>query len=96
MGYFVEINRFVNIELKLKLHPDKIMLRKLTWGIDFVGYVALPYYNLPRRQTARRMIRQVEGLDSEKLAKSLPSYLGYLQHAASHHLRGRLLSKYRN
>lgn len=83
MGYFIEINRFLKTELKLHIHPNKVHLRKLSQGIDFVGYVSLPRYSLPRRKTLGRIFRQVEKLDQEALEKSLPSYLGYLGHANS-------------
>ncbi|MEX2012688.1 MAG: reverse transcriptase/maturase family protein [Patescibacteria group bacterium] len=83
LGCFVEIQVFLREQLKLRIHPDKIALRKLSWGIDFVGYVARPYYNLPRRKTVRRIFKKAARSTPEELAKSLPSYLGYLQHAKS-------------
>ena len=90
MGFFVEINRFVKDRLKLKIHPDKVSLRKLSWGIDFVGYVALPHYNLPRHKTVKRIIHRVADASEDELAKSLPSYLGYLEHASSFKLINKL------
>lgn len=59
MGYFVEINQFVKTVLKLTIHPHKIYLRKLSQGIDFVGYVAFPHYNLPRRKTVKRILKNI-------------------------------------
>lgn len=92
MGYFVEIWRFLKEELKLELHPNKISLRKFAQGIDFVGYMALPHYNLPRRKTVQRMFRNLERVsDLEKLPKVLESYLGYLGHANSWTLKQALL-----
>lgn len=91
LGYFVEMNRFLKEVLKLRIHPQKVLLRKLSWGIDFVGYMALPHYNLPRRKTVRRIFKKVAKSSPEELAKSLPSYLGYLEHAQSYHWRRKLL-----
>lgn len=90
LGYFVEIHTFLKEKLKLSIHPDKVILRKLGWGIDFVGYVALPHYQLPRRKTVRRIVRAVQAADAEQLSLALPSYLGYLQHAQSYRLMAAL------
>lgn len=42
---------------ELKLHPNKIILRKLSQGIDFLGYIVLPHYCVLRTKTKRRMLR---------------------------------------
>lgn len=81
LGYFVEINTFLKDRLSLNIHTNKTSLRKLSWGIDFVGYVALPRYQLPRRRTITRILKQVRRSSAEELEKSLPSYLGYIRHA---------------
>lgn len=90
MGYLVEVNQFLKTRLKLTLHPDKISLRKLNWGIDYVGYVALPHYSIPRRKTIQRMTRRIARMSVEnkeiELAKIMPSYLGYLRHVDSHRI----------
>jgi len=95
MGYLVEVARFLKSKLKLQLHPDKLTLRKLRWGIDYVGYVTLPHYNLPRRKTVKRILRQIakwkDAGNEDALAKALPSYLGYLQHVEAHHISQRIL-----
>lgn len=85
LGFFVELQRFVREELSLSIHPEKIQLRKLRWGIDFVGYVAYPGYQLPRHRTLKRIKRRAiewSQSDSGRLRAAIPSYLGYLQHAS--------------
>lgn len=84
LGYFIEINTFVKEKLKLQIHPNKTTLRKLSWGIDFVGYVALPHYTLPRKKTLKRaqkytLLKIEQGPNEVK--PSLVSYIGYLSHA---------------
>jgi hypothetical protein len=77
--YLSEIKNFITTELKLELHPNKIFIRNLRWGIDFCGYIVLPNYILIRTKTKRRIIRKVSrGKISEQ---ALQSYLGYLSHA---------------
>ena len=78
------LDYFLKKELKLKLHPNKIFLRKLAWGIDFCGYIILPRYTMPRTKTRRRIFKKVV---REKLSnQSLQSYLGYFSHANSYRL----------
>ena len=80
----VTIREFVKNNLILELHPNKIIFRKLEWGIDFLGYVVLPYYIVPRTKTKRRIFKKLkEKIGSEKFNQSLQSYLGYLGHAKS-------------
>ncbi|MBI2074759.1 MAG: hypothetical protein HYT83_02885 [Candidatus Levybacteria bacterium] len=71
-------------ELKLELHPNKVTFRKLEWGIDFLGYVVLPYYTVPRTKTKRRIFKKIkEKVCLENFNQSLQSYLGYLGYANS-------------
>ncbi len=93
MGDFVEIAQFCRERLKLQVHPNKVFLRKLTWGIDFVGYVALPRHNRPRKKTVRRMLRHLTYQVKHNPIRgrlSLPSYLGYLQHVNGYKIAGQL------
>jgi len=99
MGYLMEVNQFLKTELKLKIHPDKISLRKLKWGIDYVGYVALPHYQLPRVKTVKRINQKISQSlavgDVESITKAMPSYLGYLSHANAYKLQNDLLKSCR-
>jgi RNA-directed DNA polymerase len=63
-----------------------VTLRKLSQGIDFVGYIALPRYNLPRRKTVQRMLKKLKADSLEDIEKALPSYLGHIEHADSYKL----------
>ena len=77
--------------MSLELHPNKIILRKLEWGIDFLGYIVLSHYILPRTKTKRRIFKKLrEKVGSENFNQSLQSYLGYLKHASSLKLVERL------
>lgn len=70
---------------RLAVHPRKIVLRKLSQGIDFVGYVVLPRHTVLRTRTKRRMFRRVN-------AKNVSSYLGLVQHCAGWRLRTQLVA----
>lgn len=86
-SFILPISIFLQKELKLELHPNKIVFRKLDWGIDFLGYVVLPHYRLPRPKTKRRIFKKLkEKVNSINFDQSLQSYLGYLSHANSYKL----------
>ena len=80
--YLEFIRGFLQNSLKLELHPQKIALRKLSWGIDFCGYIVLPHYKLVRTKTRRRIFKKV--LVREVSSQSLQSYLGYFSHSNSY------------
>ncbi|PIP21459.1 MAG: hypothetical protein COX39_02930 [Candidatus Nealsonbacteria bacterium CG23_combo_of_CG06-09_8_20_14_all_40_13] len=80
------IEHFLNNKLKLKVHPNKIIIRKLKQGIDFLSYVVLPHYRLLRTKTKRRMFKRAN-------RKNLSSYLGLLQHCNSYKLSRSLASQ---
>ena len=78
---------FLRDNLNLDLHSKKIIIRKYTRGIDFLGYVVLPHYRLPRAKTRRRVFKKLkEKVNSSSFEQSLHSYLGYLSHANSFEL----------
>jgi len=81
----IAIGNFLLGNLKLQLHPKKIILRKLTSGIDFCGYIVLPHYILPRTKTKRRIFKKV--IKSDPTNQSLQSYLGYFSHTKTHNTR---------
>jgi RNA-directed DNA polymerase len=91
----LSIKYFLENNLKLELHPDKVSIRKFSQGIDFLGYVARPYQNLVRTKTRRRIFKRTKK-EAENLAVGiieedyyeclLKSYLGVLSHADAYEL----------
>ncbi len=89
-----KIERFLQERLKLELHPKKIILRKLNWGIDFLGYIILPHYILPMTKTKKRIFKKLkQKIGQPNFNQSLQSYLGYLKHANSYKLTQELRNK---
>jgi retron-type reverse transcriptase len=68
---------FVLKELRLTLHPDKIVLKTFASGIDFLGYVHFPHHRVLRTTTKRRMMRKVQ---ENPVDPTLQSYLGLMKH----------------
>ena len=86
------LKQFLSDELKLELHPNKIILRKFKWGIDFCGYIVLPHYRLVRNKTRRRIFKTV--LKARISNQSLQSYLGYFRHANSYEVTQELKNRF--
>jgi hypothetical protein len=91
-----QVEEFLNSRLQLSLHPHKVSLRPLHQGIDFLGYVLLPFHRGVRSSTRRRMFRRLEHTagevfrgkaESGGLAQAVASYVGMLTHANTFELR---------
>ena len=50
-----KISDFLENNLKLQLHPDKIFIKTLASGVDFLGWVHFPYHRILRTSTKNRM-----------------------------------------
>ena len=97
--YLKDMNFFLVSNLQLDLHPRKTIFRKLSWGIDFVGFICLPYYKVVRTKTKNRICKKVgRGVESLRTGKitefafyqSIASYNGVLRHAYSNKIIRRI------
>lgn len=89
-------DNFLKKTLGLSIHPDKIIIRKYNQGIDFLGYVVLPYHRALRTKSRRRIFKKIK-INKEKLEKgliddmafnqSLQSYYGMLKHCHGRKLK---------
>ncbi|HAI74281.1 MAG TPA: hypothetical protein DCS28_02880 [Candidatus Moranbacteria bacterium] len=73
----LEISEFLEAELKLELHPDKVFIKTFSSGMDFLGWINFPHYRVLRTATRRRMFRN---LKYESEPEVVSSYLGILMH----------------
>lgn len=73
-----KIGAFLEEELKLTLHPDKVFIKTLASGVDFLGWVHFPDHRVIRTATKRRMMRNVRLQQGDPV--TVQSYLGMLQH----------------
>ncbi len=74
------IEGFLHERLKLELHPDKLFLKTLASGMDFLGWVHFPDHRVLRTVTKRRMFRKLD-------EKNISSYLGLLGHGNGYILK---------
>ena len=100
-----EISDFLIDKLKLNLHPGKVRIKKLTEGVDFLGYVTLSHHVVFRTKTKKRMFRRINsaindfkqsGITEEQLTQVIQSYFGLLTHCNSHKLQGEIKSSIGN
>lgn len=88
MEVLSKVHNFLEERLKLSLHPDKIFLKTIASGVDFLGWVHFPYYRVLRTTTKKRMFKKIG--DSVKKPEVVQSYLGLLSHGNSWNLRQRI------
>lgn len=83
------IQEFLRKRLKLSLHPDKVFIKTISSGVDFLGWVHFPEHRVLRTSTKRRMLARVN-------EHNLASYLGLCKHGDTYKVRIELLSKIEN
>ncbi len=72
-----KIEDFLQKNLKLALHPDKVYIKTWASGVDFLGWVSFPDHRVLRTTTKRRMLKRIATNPSEP---TMNSYFGMLQH----------------
>ncbi|MBI4779432.1 RNA-dependent DNA polymerase [Candidatus Falkowbacteria bacterium] len=90
------IDNFLNKTLNLSIHPDKIIIKKYSQGIDFLGYVVLPCHRALRTKSRRRIFKKIKiskeklkagFINNESFNQSLQSYYGMLKHCNGYKLK---------
>lgn len=85
------IELFLHDVLALSLHPDKVSIRSLASGVDFLGWIHFPNHTVLRPATARRMIRRIR---ENPKSDTVQSYLGLLRHGNTAQLTQKVLNEY--
>lgn len=90
------ISEYIERELKLQLHPNKVSVRKIHKGVDFLGYVVFPTHILLRTKTKKRMLKKVrikkkelraKAISRKNFSQSLQSHFGILTHCRGIEIR---------
>ncbi len=87
-GYELEdiiplIKDFLNLNLKLELHPQKLFIKTYSSGVDFLGWVHFPHHRQIRTTTKRRIFRQISGWPNPQ---TVNSYRGLLSHGDTYRI----------
>ena len=88
-----KIGDFLSEYLKLDIHPDKVFIKTLVSGVDFLGWVHFPKHRVLRTTTKRRMFKRIASNDT---SETFNSYLGLMKHGNTHKLQKMVLSNREN
>jgi len=87
------IKEFLFLNLKLEIHPQKIFIKTVSSGLDFLGWINFPEHKVLRKSTKRRMICKLKESNKES---SLNSYLGLIKHGNACKLKLEILKLINN
>ncbi|MDE1975181.1 MAG: group II intron reverse transcriptase domain-containing protein [Patescibacteria group bacterium] len=82
------IQDFLWTILRLKLHPDKISVRTIASGVDYLGWVHFTNHRVIRTATKRRMLKRINDTGHKK--ETVQSYLGLLSHGNARKLQNKI------
>jgi len=71
-----KIQQFLRTKLNLELHPDKLFIKTLNSGVDFLGWVNFSDHRVLRTATKRRMFKNIQRNTNEA---TINSYLGLIK-----------------
>ena len=86
-----QIDIFLKERLKLDLHPDKVFIKTLASGLDFLGWTHFPDHRVLRNATKRRMFK---GIKKRPKNPTLQSYLGLMSHGNTFNLKQEVMNWY--
>ena len=78
LEFIPKIADFLEEELKLSLHPNKVFIKTLASGVDFLGWVHFPDHRIIRTVSKKRMFKNIK--NKEGKTETVQSYLGLLSH----------------
>ncbi|MDO8517948.1 MAG: reverse transcriptase domain-containing protein [bacterium] len=84
------ISDFLQNELRLTLHPNKVSIETVASGVDFLGWVHFPNHRVLRTTTKKRMFKRTYGLEEQHAV--VQSYLGLLSYGNGKKLQEKIIS----
>jgi len=82
------IEKFLKDKLQLTFHPDKIYIKTLASGVDFLGWVNFSDHRVIRTVVKRRMLKKISQRSNPQVVQS---YLGLLKHGNGYKLRQKIV-----
>ncbi len=86
-----QVQEFLQVNLKLSLHPEKLFLNTLASGADFLGWINFSDHLILRSTTKRRMFNRIKTHPTEE---TLQSYLGLISHGNTDKIRWRVIGEF--
>ena len=87
-GLILKINNFLKNSLKLQMHPDKVFIKTLSSGVDFLGWINFSDHKVLRTKTKNRMFKKIKNNPS---FETLNSYLGLIKHGNTFKIKENLI-----
>ena len=84
------IKDYLQNKLKLILHPDKISIKTIYSGVDFLGWINFLDHKILRAKTKNRMLKKLKDNPS---SEKVDSYLGLIKHGNTQKLRQVILMR---
>lgn len=88
-GLLPKMHEFLRLRLSLTLHPDKVFIKTMASGMDFLGWVHFFDHRVLRTVTKKRMFKRLQ--ENAKPAR-LYSYLGLLKHGDTQKMKEKVLN----
>jgi len=79
-----KISGFLWENLRLQLHSDKVFIKTLASGVDWLGWINFPMHRVLRTATKQRMFKKI---NNDLKIGTISSYLGMLKHGNTHKLK---------
>lgn len=73
-----KVRKYLTNKLSLELHPDKVFIKTVASGVDFLGWVHFTDRRILRTVAKRRMFRNIQIKEGDN--NTVQSYLGLLSH----------------
>ena len=85
------MEEFLVNKLKLNMHPDKVYIKTLASGVDFLGWVNFFDHRIVRKITKLRAVKNIEK-ESTNYA-TISSYFGLFKHGNTHKVKENILER---
>jgi len=85
------IEKFLKVNLQLKLHPQKVFLKTVAVGVDFLGWVHFYDYQILRTNTKKRMFKRIILYPTLEM---ITAYQGLLKQGNTYKLRQEITKNY--
>ncbi len=82
-----QMKEFLENDLKLTMHPNKVFIKTIFSGVDFLGWVHFPKHRVLRNSTKKRMFRNIK---NNQKPNTIASYLGMLGHGDGYKLKEKI------
>ena len=82
------IKEFLWERLRLELHPDKVFIKTVASGVDFLGWILFPDHRVLRTTTKRRAFKNI--MEKRGKPEVVQSYLGIAGHGNGYKVRRRI------